>query len=107
MKHLTMSNEDKKDNCMDSVIERTSYYYGLKLHIDEDVYKKLELGEAPKVGDEYMVLAKAVVTDVHQDKKSDDIKSTSFALQITDMDLNLPEPVEKKEMTQILYGDKS
>lgn len=103
MKSLKLSEQDKKEEAMgESVLDRPSYPHGLSIHLDSDVWDKLEMGDAPEAGQEFMVLARAYVKDVHQDKGADDRKKISAGLQITDMDIR---PVkEEKDTATELYG---
>jgi len=102
---LKLSEEEKKDMMApSSVLDRYSYPGGLKIHLDDETYAKLNLGEAPKVGEEFVILAKAVVEDVHQNKRADDQKHISVGLQLTEMDIKKGDPETKKETEQVLYG---
>lgn len=104
LKSMKLSEQDKKDNSVDSVIEQPSYPYGLKIHLDEDAYEKLGLPEVPKVGSKFTMLAMVTVVDVHQSEKGDDRKYTTVGLQITDMALDKGEKEKAKDAGQVLYG---
>lgn len=105
MKHMGLTEEDKKEMAAEeSVLERNQYPYGLKLHIDEETYKKLLLDGAPVVGQKFAVVAMAEVSDVQQVKRRDDQMNISFGLQITDMELKEGKKEEKKT-EDIMYGE--
>lgn len=103
---MIISEEEKKENSSTSVLESDRYPYGLKIHIDEDTYKKLGLGAVPKVGEKFAILAMAEVADIHQNKTTDDRMHVSMSLQITDMDMKAAEEEkeEKKPTSEVLYG---
>lgn len=103
MKSMKYTEEDKKEMATpNSALDRPSYPYGLKIHLDEEAWEKLGKNEAPEVGKEFMILAKAVVEDVSQNKRADDQKNISVGLQITDMDIK--EAEEEKSTETVLYG---
>ncbi len=105
MKSMKINKEEKKAveaNYMDG----PDYPYGLELHIDSDTFKKLGMTEPPNPGQEFMVLAKASVQDVHQSKHADGKDHIHFRLQIEEMDLKEKEPEkESKSAEKVLYGE--
>lgn len=103
MKSMMLSEKDLKEEMIEegSIMEKTRYPYGLCIHIDDEMFSRLEVKEIPKVGDEFMILAKAVVKGVRKELNSE-ISDTSMDLQITDMDLK-KEKKEKDTATE-LYG---
>jgi len=104
LKSMKKSEQEKKEDSVSSVMEKESYPYGLKIHVDEDSYEKLELGSAPSVGTKYTMLAVVEVTDVHQSEKGDDQKYTTVGLQITEMALQPADKEKAKDAGQVLYG---
>ena len=104
LKSMKKTEEEKKEEASPSVMDRPSYPYGLKLHIDEDSYEKLGMADVPSVGDKFMILAKVEVTDVHQAEKGDDRKYPSVGLQITDMAIKEKDEEKVKDAGQVLYG---
>lgn len=104
MKNLKINEEEKKEMMSaPSALDQPSYPYGLKLHICDDTFKKLELKDAPKVGEVFMIIGKAVVQDVHMEQEFDEQKEYSFSLQLTDMDIKKEE--QKKDPSTVLYGE--
>ena len=105
--NMKKSEGEKKEESMPSVMDRESYPYGLKVHINEECFEKLGLGEVPKVGTKMMMLAVVEVTDIHKSEKGDDKAYYSMGLQITDMALNKKEMKEEKSTSQVLYGSEA
>lgn len=107
MKSLKIEASEKKENAHPSIVaDSPQYPYGLKLHFDEMTYKKLELGEVPKVGDKFMVLAYAEVCDVHQNKYEGDQPQISMGMQIMDIELKKKEMEKQRDIASELYGSK-
>lgn len=106
MHSMKISEQEKKDDAMPSVMDRPSYPYGLKIHVDKDSYEKLGLGEPPKVGSKMTVLAQVEVTDVHLEEKGDDMKYPSMGLQITDMAIQKSSEKKEKDAGTVLYGSE-
>lgn len=108
MKSMMMSESEKKEMNEYSVVsDRPKYPYNLKLRIDPETYKKLEMGEPPKIGEKFMVLAQAEVCEVEMYRKEGDEKEFNIELQITDMDLkssDQKEESESKDMASKIYG---
>lgn len=103
MKSMKLSEMDKKEMAQPkSVLDRESYPYGLCLHIDDEMYKRLEIKKVPGIGQEFMILAKASVKEVRKEMNGqpDEIYMT---LQITDMDIK--ESKEEKSAESMLYGE--
>ena len=102
MKSMKLTEEEMKEKVSPQpALEREQYPYGLCIHLDDEMYKRLEVGDTPKVGDEFMILAKATVKEVRKEmnNQADD---TSMTLQITDMDMKKEK--EKKDTATELYG---
>ena len=96
--------EEKKNMSIESCVsDRPKYPYGLKLHFNSESFKKLDMSEAPQVGEKYMILAYAEVCDVQQEKYEGDEKSISFGLQIMDIDLKKKNNDDKNHADK-LYG---
>lgn len=62
-----------------------SYPYGLCLHLDDDVMKKLAMQTLPKVGTQVIVYALADVVSVSERESLIGGASQSVELQITDL----------------------
>jgi len=105
LKSMKLSEEDKKEETMPSVMDRPSYPYGLKIHLSEECVERLGMNEAPQVGSKFMMLAQVEVVDVHQTEKGDDKKYYSMGMQITDMDLQKVKKEESKDTASTLYGE--
>jgi len=106
MKSMMLSGKHNSEAaCGQSVHEdKEKYPYGLKLHLDEESFSKLEMKGIPKVGDKYMILAMVEVSDTHKSNSVGDEVKVSMGLQITDLELK--EHGEKKEQDTAtkLYG---
>lgn len=105
MKSMRIDEQEKKEQSESSVLDRPDYPYGLELHIDENSFEKLGMSDAPDPGQEFMVLAKATVQDVHKSKHSGGKDHINFRLQITDMELKASEKKEEKSTESVLYGE--
>lgn len=84
-------------------LEQSKYPYGLKLNIDEQVYRKLEFKEVPQIGQKFMIMALAEVCSVYSEKSMDGQDRISISLQITDMEAKKSE--KQKSPEKALYGD--
>lgn len=103
MKSMVISTEEKKEMASPSVVRETSKYpYGLKIHLDEDSYKKLGMQGTPTVGQKVMILAQAEICDVHSNKYEGDVAEISVSMQITDMDVKSAE--KETSTAEKLYG---
>lgn len=80
------------------------YPYGLCLHIDNEIYKKLQMAEPPEIGQKLDVMAQATVVGVNLDSGPSGSK-VSFRLQITDLGLKSAEKKDVKEIEKSLYGN--
>lgn len=107
MKSMELSTQEKKDNAIESVVrDRPKYPWGLKISVDQDSYKKLDLKKVPQVGDKMMMLCMVEVCSVSNESYEGDEKNISIGLQITDMDMK-DKPEEKKPTESMLYGDEA
>lgn len=105
MKSMIISEKEKKENAVPSVLESPKYPWGLRINLDEETCKKLEL-KAPQVGDKMLVLAMAEVMSVSNEKRLDDQDHLSVGLQITEMEIKKGDKQEKpdKPIAETLYG---
>lgn len=83
--------------------EGPRYPYGLCLHLDDDVMKKLKMGDLPKVGKQVLVTALADVTSVSERESLIGGSHQSVELQITDLALG---PHNDKDAGEALYGEE-
>jgi len=104
MKSMVMSGHDKSESTLGaSMKDEEKYPYGLKIHLDEDSFSKLDLTSTPKVGDKFMMLAMVEVSDMHKSNSMGDELKVSMGLQITDLELKSKE-AEKESTASKLYG---
>ena len=82
------------------------YPYGLTLYLDDDTLKKLGITDLPKVGTSMPATITVMVTGTSQratqSSKDGEQMHTCVDLQITDMDLTMPQ----KTAADVLYGSK-
>lgn len=83
--------------------ESASYPYGLTLHLDDDVMKKLAMKKLPDVGKQVCVIAYADVTSVSEHESLIGGSRQSVELQITDLALTSM-PKGEKEAGDALYS---
>ena len=94
----------EKDCCYSESIEE-QYPWGLKLNLDTEELEKLGIKEAPEVGEEVLIYAKAYIKDVSQnEREGEDGKRLHVGYQITDLEIgpvkNMDDAAEK------MFGDK-
>jgi hypothetical protein len=106
LKDLSVSAEEKKNSTVFSVLDKPSYPPGLRINIDPEVFKKLEI-EVPEIGSILNFLASAEVVSVNKENAQDDSSSYSISLQIQRIDIK-PEEEEaedKEQISSVLYGN--
>lgn len=110
MKDMSISEKEKKDGSVKSVLENNpDYPYGLKITLEPDSYEKLGLKEPPDIGEKFMMLASVEVCSLYSDKSYGDKPRISMGLQIQAMDLRSKEEEseeksESKSMSEKIYG---
>ena len=106
LKDVSYSEEEKKDMSTPSLVsELPKYPYGLKITLEPDVLDKLELYDAPKVGEKKMILAIAEVVAVRKEDGRGDVKKFSVELQIQQLDCKKEEADgQKVDAAKSLYG---
>lgn len=93
MKLKSMKLSDKQqEQAMPSTVaaDRPKYPWGLGLHLDDEIIKKLELGGV-EVGKTLMVQARVNVTGAMEQEHEHSGKQRSVSLQITDMAIGTDE----------------
>ena len=107
MKNIAMTKAEAKETMMEytapKAAEAPKYPYGTTLDLNDDTLSKLGLESLPAVGTEVTIMAKAMVTRVSMYEEQGGAESC-MALQITDMDITVPEG--GKSAAQKLYKDK-
>lgn len=100
-----MSDLEKKEDSQVSVLMDTpDYPYGLEIRLDADLFKKLNIAEAPELGEEYTMLAKVKVCSVSAEKTALG-QGFCASLQIVEMDLKeVEEPNEIEDAAEKIYG---
>ena len=93
---MKLSEMEKKEGEINSVLEKPSYPYGLRIYLDPDSVKKLNLKD-PQVGDKMMLEATVEVMSVNAEMVKGDVKELSVGLQIKEMVLESGEE-EKAEV---------
>ena len=107
MKSVEITASEKKDMAYPSVVsDKPKYPWGLRVTVDGETYKKLDLKEIPQVGDKMMMLCLVEVCSVSNEKYEGDENNISVGLQITDMEIKKSE-AEKKPAENMLYGEES
>lgn len=106
MKNMMISDMEKKDNYQTSVLyDQSSYPYGLKIQLDAESYRKLGLGEPPKIGSKMMLLAHVEVCSIYKEPSKGDDHNYSMGLQITEMDLKPHEENKEETAESVMYGE--
>jgi hypothetical protein len=102
MVDLRISEQEKKENSVESVLEKPNYPYGLRIHIDPETYEKLGLKDC-QVGEKMNLSGVGVVMSVNAEEVSGDEKEYSISVQITD--LQLEKEKKEKSAESIIYGE--
>lgn len=97
--NLKKTIEEKKEDAEVSILDRADYPYGLRLNLEADVVKKLEMSK-PSLGDIIPIIASAEVVSINKD----DDGGFSVALQITDMDIKKVKEEKERSTEDILFG---
>jgi len=95
MMDMKLSEMEKKEGEIKSVLEKPSYPYGLRIYLDPESVKKLGLKD-PQVGEKMMLHAHVEVMSVNAEAVTGDAKQVYVGLQIVEMDLDSHEE-EKAE----------
>lgn len=81
------SNEKQTATMLTEEPEQPEYPYGLRISLEDESLKKLDITELPEVGQAMILQAKVEVVAVTQYERKND-ESRTIELQITDMALN-------------------
>lgn len=105
LKSMKMTKADREDQYpkASASVDEPSYPYGLTLHLDDAVIKKLGLGDMPDAGDNIVVLAKATVSSVSENEQAGGGKRRSMSIQITDLGIGAES--DAKKASEKLYGE--
>lgn len=82
------------------------YPYGLRLDLNTEVLKKLEISEMPKVGSKLKIFAIVEVCAVSKSEHRNGEPCMNVGLQITDMALDAKPQMNQEEAAEKLYGKK-
>jgi hypothetical protein len=106
MKNMKIVREEREKVETDSLASAmpATYPYGLCVHIDPIVYKKLDLMKAPQVGQIMALHAVVEVAGVNMENSQTGSKDISLRLQITDMELL--EREKKKDPEKVIYNQE-
>lgn len=97
---MKISEMEKKENEVVSVLDSSSYPYGLRIYLDPDSVKKLGLKD-PQVGDKMSLVGIVEIMSVNAEVIKGDEKELSVGLQIKEMDLESGKKAVKAE--DVLY----
>jgi hypothetical protein len=102
MKSMIISEKEKNLAAGNSIVaDSPKYPYGLRLELNPESVKKLEL-KNPQVGQKMMMLAVIEVVGVANEGNWGDATETRVSLQITDMDIKPHK--EEKAAEEVIYG---
>lgn len=103
MKDMMISEGEKRENSVLSVVDdKPSYPYGLRITLDPDTIKKLEMKEAPEIGAKMMIHGYAEVIAVNKIEGRGDVDSFTVELQIQNFDAK--EESKESKASNMLYG---
>lgn len=103
MKSLAFTKAEQKDRNSPKACtpwEGDKYPYGLRLDLNSDVMKKLDVDSLPKTGSEVTIKAKAKVVSTSIND-SDGKQEKRMELQIIAMEIDMP----GKSMEDEIFGD--
>lgn len=100
MINMKLTRDEAKDQIACEPGEGPAYPWGLCLYLDDDVLQKLGMTALPDVGTRLMLHAVVEVTSNSQ-RQTQEGKTVSMDLQITDMDLK---PEQGPSAASLLYG---
>lgn len=89
-----------------TVADAPKYPWGLCLTLNDDSLDKLGVKTLPPVDTEVTIIAKAVVSRISENQTQGGESCASMDLQITDMQLQLPETDLLGRAAAMLYGKK-
>lgn len=100
---MKISDMEKKEMASPSVLNDTADYpYGLRIHLDPESFKKLNIG-VPKIGTKMVMECVVEVMSVNAESYKGDEKKYSCGLQITAMEV---EPIDSGvSASEAIYGD--
>jgi hypothetical protein len=87
------------------VQHRPDYPYGLRLNLDEDSLKLLNMGELPKVGKVMMLHARVVVESAGEQEMQGSGKKRNLGLQITEMELEGGSDSDERDHAAVIYTE--
>lgn len=100
--------EGMKNHAMaGEVMEEPLYPYGLKIHLDDESWKKISPASnvVPQVGEKMHLMINVEVTGVRSEKKQGEESEVYVDLQITDMGY-CEEAKQKDSPAMKIYGKK-
>ena len=102
---MKLSDEEKKDMSEVSILDRPNYPCGLKLHLDPETVKKLEM-DKPSVGERVKVIAMAEIDTISKASGRGDVSGFSITIQITDMEIDKKGQEEREDSPteNVFYG---
>jgi len=90
MKKTNAGNNEISEPISDE--NQPKYPWGLRIHLHTEEIEKLGL-EMPNIGEEFILKAKVVVTELHESKSADNKDKKSIDFQITDMILKTEQDI--------------
>lgn len=98
---VNMKLEKKQENMNETMLGSPEYPDGLRIVLDNESLKKLDIKKPPDMKLSYMLHCKAEIASFMQKTDNEGEKAT-MCLQITDMEIAAAE--EKVSTSQTLYG---
>lgn len=94
---------EKKEQGMAMAMTESKYPYGLEIRLDEQSLQALSVKELPKIGEYFMILAKAEVVSVSSIEHKGGEESRHVCLQICEM-APPQKAKEEKKTEEVMYG---
>lgn len=103
MKDMAYSKDEQKNEARPMMPDKPKYPYGLCLHLDDKILKKLGLDGLPEIGKKVKIEAYAEVKSVSASDSAEGGMYKSCDLQITEMEVEVGEGDSKA--AKELYGE--
>jgi hypothetical protein len=103
---MSRPKEDNKPMEMGEMPEGEKYPYGLRICLNQEELDKLGIPGLPDVGEKLCIEADVTVVAIRSNETQGGGKESTVDLQITALMFCSPEE-EKKEATEVLYGQQA
>lgn len=104
--NMETSPAEAKEYTQPTIADAPKYPWGLCITLNDDSLDKLGVKTLPPVDTEVTIVAKAVVSRISENQTQGGDNCASMDLQITDLQLDLPDTDLLGRAAELLYGKK-